>query len=234
MKIRDSAITSSIIVLLMLLCFDSATAQETGISRGRRVSNSGAEATIMVNEEFLNSFLTAIFDNLREPSMPLTAGGAQPTRECAGEVHLKREVGDVRTAIHFENDRITGPLAFAGSYNSNLLGCVEFTGWADSELTLEFSSQRRAVVAHIRLQDIHLNNTPGILNGPLQNMVQGTIDRRYNPFELFTLEQLSTRANVQPAGGALRLEATAVRTEITPAALALHIAYRFVRAADVR
>jgi len=218
----------------MLLCFDSATAQETGISRGRRVSNSGAEATIMVNEEFLNSFLTAIFDNLREPSMPLTAGGAQPTRECAGEVHLKREVGDVRTAIHFENDRITGPLAFAGSYNSNLLGCVEFTGWADSELTLEFSSQRRAVVAHIRLQDIHLNNTPGILNGPLQNMVQGTIDRRYNPIELFTLEQLSTRANVQPEGGALRLEATAVRTEITPAALALHIAYRFVRAADVR
>src|SRR5207249_9041479 len=103
MKIRDSAITSSIIVLLMLLCFDSATAQETGISRGRRVSNSGAEATIMVNEEFLNSFLTAIFDNLREPSMPSTAGGAQPTRECAGEVPLTREVGGVRTATPFEN-----------------------------------------------------------------------------------------------------------------------------------
>ena len=207
----------------------SVYAQETASSRGRRVGSSSAEVTIMVNEEFLNSFLAAVFDNLHEPSMPLTAGGAQSTRECASEVHLKRAVGDVRTAIHFENGRIVGPLAFGGSYNSNLLGCVEFSGWADSELTLEFSSQRRAVVAHIHLHDIHLTNTPGLLNGPLQNMVQGTIDRRYNPIELFTLEQLSTRANVQPAGGALRLEATEVRTEITPAAIALHISYRFVR-----
>ena len=68
-----------------------------------------------------------------------------------------------------------------------------------------------------------------MVNGSLLKMVQTTIDRRYNPVELFTLEQLSTRVNIQPAGGALRLEATDVQPEITPAGLALHISYRFVR-----
>jgi hypothetical protein len=214
---------------VLLLLFASVPAQGTG-SRSRRSANdSGAEATIMVNEQFLNSFLAGIFDNLNEPSMPLTVGGARSTAECASEIRLKREVGGVRTAVHFENGRITGPLAFAGAYNSTLLGCVEFTGWADAEVTLEFSRERRALVARFKVRDIHLNNTPGLLNGPLLTMVQNAIDRRYNPVDLFTLEQLSTRVNIQPAGGALRLEATNIRPEITPAGFALHISYRFVR-----
>jgi hypothetical protein len=216
---------------LLSLLIASVQAQEAGISRGRRAGNgSPAEATIMVNEQFLNSFLTAIFDNLGEPTMPLNVGGAQSSSQCASEIRLKREVGGVRTAVHFENDRIVGPLAFAGAYNSSLLGCVAFTGWADSELTLEFNRERRAVLARFHLRDIHLNNTPALLNGPLLKMVQTAIDRRYNPVDLFTLEQLSTRANIQQAGGALRLEASEVRPEITPNALALHITYRFVKA----
>ena len=214
-------------VLLLLLA--SVPAQETG-SRSRRAANdSGAEATIMVNEQFLNSFLAGIFDNLNEPSMPLTVGGARSTADCASEIRLKREVGGVRTAVHFDNGRITGPLAFAGAYNSSLLGCVEFTGWADAEVTLEFNRARRALVARFKVRDIHLNNTPGLLDGPLLTMVQNAIDRRYNPVDLFTLEQLSTRVNIQPAGGALRLEATDIRPELTPAGFALHISYRFVR-----
>jgi hypothetical protein len=214
-------------VLLFLIA--SVPAQETG-SRSRRVANeSGAEATIVVNEKFLNSFLAGIFDNLNEPSMPLTVGGARSTADCASEIRLKREVGGVRTAVHFANGRITGPLAFAGAYNSSLLGCVEFTGWADAEVTLEFNRERRALVARFKVRDIHLNNTPGLLDGPLLTMVQNAIDRRYNPVDLFTLEQLSTRVNIQPAGGALRLEATDIRPEITPAGFALHISYRFVR-----
>lgn len=203
-------------------------AQETGV-RGRRTTDSAAMATITVNEQFLNSFLAAMFDNLQEPSLPLTAGGATSSADCASEIRLKRAVNGVRTAVHFENGRIVGPLAFAGAYNSTLLGCVEFTGWADAELTLEFDRQRRAVLARFRLREIHLNNTPGMLNDPLLRVVQNTIDRHYNPIELFTLEQLSTRANIKPAGGALRLEATEVRPEITASELALHITYRFVR-----
>lgn len=216
--------------ILILLCFSSSAAAQESAKRERRaVSAPAAEATITINEQFLNSFLTAIFDNLNEPSMPLTMGGAKSGPDCASEIRLKREAAGVRTAVHFENGKIAGPLAFAGAYNSGLMGCIEFSGWADSEVMLDYDSSRRALVARFNLRNIHLNNTPEVLNGPLLSMVQGTIDRRYNPVELISLEQLSTRVNIQPAGGALRLEATGVRPEITPNALTLHIFYQFVR-----
>ena len=217
------------LLAFFILCtaLTAIQAQEAGL--GQRTPANAPQVTITVNEQFLNSFLTAMFDHLQEPSMPLTVGGAQSTANCASEIRLKREADGVRTAVRFENGRIVGPLAFGGAYNSTLLGCVEFTGWADSELTMEFSRERRAVLARFRLRDIHLNNTPGVLNDPLRQMVQTQIDRRYNPLELFTLEQLSTRTEIKPAGGALRLEATDVRPEIAPNELALHITYRFVR-----
>jgi len=216
-----------IALLAIFTAFTVGHAQEGGL--GARANNRAPRATITVNEQFLNSFLVGMFDNLQEPSMPLSSGGAQSTANCASEIRLKREVNGVRTAVRFENGRIVGPLAFAGAYYSSLLGCVQFTGWAEAEATMEFSRERRAVLARFQVRDIHLANTPGLLNDPLRNMVQSTIDRRYNPIELFTLEQLSTNTNIKPAGGALRLEATEVRPEIIPNELTLHITYRFVR-----
>ena len=230
MKSANFTAFSVLTLTIVLVSSTGVPAQESSSTRGRRVSNvPAAEATVTVNELFLNSFLTAIFDNLQEPSMPLTIGGVAPSAQCASEIRLKREVGGVRTAVHFENGRITGPLAFAGAYSSSYLGCIEFSGWADSEVNLEFNSERRALVARFHLRDIHLNNVPAIANGPLLNMVQTAIDRRYNPVDLFTLEQLSTRVNIQPAKGALQLRAKEIRTEITPSALTLHVTYEFVK-----
>lgn len=207
-----------------------AYAQESPATRTRRASEiPAAEATVTVNEQFLNSFLTAIFDNLNEPSMPLTVGGASSTAQCRSEIRLKRETNGVRTAVHFENGRIVGPLAFAGAYSSTLMGCIEFSGWADAEVTLEFDKTRRAVLARFHIREIHLKDIPVVLNGPLLNMVQGTVDSRYNPVALVTLDQLSTRVNIQPAGGALQLRAKEIRPEVTPTALTLHITYEFVR-----
>src|SRR5712672_2404412 len=212
------------VVIVILVFSTNVPAQESTATRGRRAASPpAAEATLTVNEQFLNSSLTAIFDNLQEPSMPLTMGAAAPSAQCASEIRLKREVGGVRTAVHFENGRITGPLAFAGAYSSTYLGCVQFSGWADAEVNLEFNSERRALVARFHLRDIHLNDVPVVANGPLLNMVQTAIDRRYNPVDLFTLDQLSTSVNIQPAKGALKLRAREIRTEITPSALNLHI-----------
>jgi hypothetical protein len=229
MKSNAATVSKRLILVILLALSNSALAQEANASRGRRASNvPAAEATVTVNEQFLNSFLTAIFDNLQEPSMPLTTAGA-PAGQCASEIRLKREVGGVRTAVHFENGRIVGPLAFAGAYNASYLGCIEFSGWADSEVNLEFSGDRHALVARFYLRQIHLNDLPAIANGPLVNMVQTAIDRRYNPVDLFTLDQLSTSVNVQPAKGALKLQAREIRPEITPAGLMLHITYEFVK-----
>jgi len=227
MKAKSKSIYLTLFVLLFHVI--DAGAQETA-TRGRRAANSTpAEATITVNEQFLNSFLTAIFDNLNEPSMALTIGGAKSTPQCASEIRLKREADGVRTSVRFEEGRIVGPLAFAGAYNASLMGCVEFSGYADSEVVLSYDSGRRALVARFQLRNIHLNNTPALLNGPLLNMVQGTIDRRYNPVEVVTLEKLSTRVDIPPAGGALQLRAKEIRPEITSSALQLHIIYEFVK-----
>lgn len=228
---RPSAVTVRLLLIfIVLLVSSSATPAQESTTRGRRAASApAAEATVTVNEQFLNSFLTAIFDNLQEPSMPLTIGGAASNAQCASEIRLKREVGGVRTAVHFENGRIIGPLAFSGAYYSSLLGCFEFSGWADSEVNLEFNSERRALAARFRLRDIHLNDVPPLANGPLVSMVQTAIDRRYNPVDLFTLEQLSTRVNIPPAKGALQLRAKDIRAEITPAGLTLHVTYEFVK-----
>jgi hypothetical protein len=230
MKPGIFTVRNSLIVLILLTFSSVVLAQGSG-TRGRRAAAAPAgEATVTVNEQFLNSFLTAIFDNLQEPAMPLTIGGAStPSGECASQIKLKREVGGVRTSVHFENGRIVGPMAFAGAYYSSLLGCFEFSGWADSEVNLEFNRERRAVVARFRLRDIHLNDVPALANGALVNMVQTAIDRRYNPVDLFTLDQLSTRVNIQPARGALQLRAIDIRPEITPAGLTLHVTYEFVK-----
>src|SRR6266481_3292295 len=159
--LSDSIAAVLILGLLVLAGhFAAARAQESTATRDRRISNGApAQATVTVNEQFLNSFLTAIFDNLQEPAMPLTIGGSStqgPSAQCASEIRLKREVQGVRTAVHFENGRITGPLAFAGAYSSTYLGCVQFSGWADAEVNLEYNSERRAVVARFHLRDIHL------------------------------------------------------------------------------
>ena len=218
-----------LLVFVVLLVFANGALSQESATRGRRTGNApAAEATVTVNEQFLNSFLSAIFDNLQEPSMPLTGGGTAGA-QCASEIRLKREVGGVRTAVHFENGRIVGPLAFAGAYSASYLGCIEFSGWADAEVKLEFSSERRALVARFYLRQIHLNDVPAVANGPLLNMVQTAIDRRYNPVDLITLDQLSTIVNIQPAKGALKLRAREIRPEITPAGLTLHITYEFVK-----
>jgi len=218
-------VAGAILALTTLLVMNS-TAQEPTASRGRRINNAPvAEATVTINEQFVNSFLNGIFDNLREPSVPLSSGA----EGCASEIRLKREVGGVRTAIHFENGRVVGPLAFAGAYYSSLLGCVEFTGWADSEVNLSFDSKRRALIARFHLREIHLNDMPALANGPVLSLVQSTIDRRYNPVEVLTLDQISTLVNIPQAGGALRLRATDIRPEVTPGGLALHVSYEFVR-----
>src|SRR6266436_1034496 len=108
MESSTFTVSKLLLFIILLGSLTGVLAQES-TTRGRRVANApAAEATVTVNEQFLNSFLTAIFDNLQEPAMPLTIGGAVtqgPGAQCASEIRLKREVQGVRTAVHFENSR---------------------------------------------------------------------------------------------------------------------------------
>src|SRR5712671_6415663 len=105
MEISTFTVSRLLLFIILLGSLTGVLAQESA-TRGRRTSNApAAEATVTVNEQFLNSFLTAIFDNLQEPTMPLTIGGSSTQErndQCASEIRLKREVQGVRTAVHFE------------------------------------------------------------------------------------------------------------------------------------
>lgn len=189
------------------------------------------EATLSVNEQFMNSFLEAMFVNLKAPSAPLVITSSDKERTaadahgCLSAITLQREEGGVKTAVKLEQGKISAPLAFAGSYNSTLLGCIEFRGWANTTWNLEFDRPRQALLARVTVEDIHLTNVPALATSSLGKIVQAAIDQRINPLELFKLDQLTTRVPVAPAGGALRLQAKDVKTEVVPGALNLRVVY---------
>lgn len=136
----------------------------------------------------------------------------------------------VKTAVRFESGRITAPLAFTGTYNTGLLGCLRFQGWADTVINLDFNRERQSLNAHVDVVDIHLSGIPQLANGMVIQMVQNAIDQRINPIEILQANQLTTRLPISAAGGALRLRAKDLRPEIIPGAIRLHIIYEFVRA----
>jgi hypothetical protein len=258
--------TSVLIVALLISAQSfspSAFAQGERATRVRQTSAPAAEATVTLNEQFLNSFLDAMFTRLRGPQFPLALTKLQPQDEtpaqsrpdaeaaihrqislsfnsqppafnppaqCASVIVLEREVGGVRTAVHFEDGRITAPLAFSGSYSVALLGCIRFQGWAETSIQLEFDRGRQTLSARVEVQDIHLSGVPGLASGVIVNLVQNSIDQRINPVEILQAAQLSARIPIATAGGALRLMAREVRPEIVPGALRLHIIYEFEKA----
>jgi len=225
-------------------------AQEQSKTRPRQATSQqqappaapAAEATVTLNEQFLNALLEAMFTRLGAPSFPLALSNEQrpginrpaaahavaSANQCASVVVLEREMNGVKTAVRFENGRIFAPLAFSGSYNVLLLGCMRFQGWADTAINLEFDRERQVLSARVDVQDIHLNGIPTLANGVVMNMVQNSLDTRINPVEILQAAQLSARLPISAAGGALRLRAKEVRPEIVPGFLRLHITYEFV------
>ena len=223
---------SLLISILGLAIFFSTTYAQD--QRARQVPAPTAEVAVTISEQFPNAFLESIFTNLKAPSAALVITPSDQDRSpsesqaCPSVITLQREEAGVRTAVKFEQERITAPLAFAGSYNSTLLGCLEFRGWASTTWLLEFDRSRQSLLARIRVDEIHLTNIPKLANGSLSRIVQTAIDNRINPIELLKLDQLSARVPIAPSNGALRLRAKEVRPEISAGNLQLHVVYEFV------
>lgn len=222
--------------------------------RAREVrANQVAEVTVTLNEQFFNSLLDVIFTRLKAPSFPLSITKAEPKKNrpvletgkttiaslshsglkpgaCESRVTLEREMNGVKTAVRFENGRVVAPLAFSGSYSVALLGCINFQGWADTVLKLDFDRERQVLSGRVTVVDIHLSNIPSLASGVVVGLVQSSIDRRINPVEILQAAQISPRVSIAVSGGALRLRATEIRPEVVPGALSLHIFYEFTKA----
>jgi hypothetical protein len=225
----------------------TAYAQKSEVGGRVRSVNQAAEATIILNEQFVNSFLGAMFTHLREPEFPLSlasnefkdeqpvifaayAESSARTQACASMIVLERERNGVKTAVRFEDGRIVAPLAFSGSYSAGLLGCVSFNGVANSVVTLEYDRGRQALLARVQVTDVQLNGLPRLGSSLLVNMVQNSVDKKFNPYELFRAEQVSAIVPIKAAGGSLRLRPTDMRPEIVQGTLRIYLTYEFVKA----
>jgi hypothetical protein len=231
-----------------------AFAQAQTSTRAREVKAApAAEVTVTLNEQFFNALLDVIFTRLRAPSFPLSLTGIGPDKNalspsawsapafnlshvslkpdnCASVVTLEREMNGVKTAVRFENGKVVAPLAFRGSYSVALIGCIDFQGWADTVINLNFDRERQVLSARVTVLNIELSNIPSLASGVVIKLVQDSIDRRINPIEILQAAQISTRLPITGSGGALRMRATEIRPEVVPGALSLHIFYEFAPA----
>jgi hypothetical protein len=192
-----------------------------------RVTQAG-EVVVVLNEGFINALLDAITSQRVAPTFPLSRGDNSKSQgKCASEITLLREAKGARTAVRFDGGLITARIAFRGSYDAPLVGCLKFEGWADTVFGLEFDRERQLFGARITVRDVSLKNVPSLMNSSVAGLVQEAIAARVNPVKILRAEQLGARL---PLTGdtVLRLRAAEVRHEVVGKELRLRIVYEIV------
>ena len=209
-----------------------------------------AEVTISLNEAFFDAALEALFANgaplefsiaenrnevsrenpaisignsLTSSASPLFHG---PNPACAETIKIHREVNGVRTAVRFREGKILAPLAFAGNYNPPFVGCVAFSGWAETLIDLEFDPNAQRLVARARVLNVNLSGTGGLGGTVVAKLVQASIDKKINPIELIPLNKLSFGVPVR-GSGELQMRATGIRHELHNGAINVIVSYEF-------
>ena len=225
-------------ILFSILLLASVSSAQTG------------EVTVSFNEQFFDALLDSIFKNLKQPEFPLAVNGPKSPVQtsktfvsgfnadapgarnprCAEKLVLQREIGGVRTAVRFRDGQIFAPIAFSGSYNPPLVGCLNFQGYADATIELEFDRDRQALIGRIKVSNVQLGSVANVAGGFIARQVQSSIDKRVNPIEILRADKLSFVVPVQNSGGSLNLKATGLRHEIGNGVLNVHISFEFLKA----
>ncbi|MCU1289103.1 MAG: hypothetical protein JWN60_1332 [Acidobacteria bacterium] len=213
------------------------------------------EVTIQLNEQFFDALLDAVFKSSTPLEFPLAENNtklknqtansfvssfneysteASSTKSayarsvCSESIRLQREIDGVRTAVRFRDGKVFAPIAFSGNYNPPLIGCVEFSGWAETNIELEFDRERQALIGRARVLNVSLSGTRGIGGSLITRLVQSSIDKRINPIQIMQTDKVSFVVPVQNAGS-LRMKAVGIRHEVANGILNVHIAYEFLR-----
>ncbi|MCD9185263.1 MAG: hypothetical protein LUM44_02435 [Pyrinomonadaceae bacterium] len=231
----------AVLVLALVLCASVSKAQQ-------------AEVMISLNEQFFDSLLDALF-KAGEPKFPLALkdegvkGGkgdgenvfakvsfneenkiqnpkSKIQNYCDESIKLQREIDGVRTAVRFRDGQIYAPIAFRGNYNPPFIGCIEFSGWAESIITLEFDNEKQSLVGRAKVTNVQLSGTGGIGSGLVTKLVQNSIDKKINPLQILQMDKVSFAVPVQNSA-TLKMKAVGMRHEIANGALNVFISYQF-------
>lgn len=185
-----------------------------------------AEVMVSLNEQFFDAVLDATFKNLKQPDFPLSD---KTDSSCAESVRLEREMSVVKTAVQFRDGKIIAPIAFTGKYNAPLLGCLDFRGWAETNLELEVEQNTQTLIARANVKNVQVNNIPSFAGGVVARLLQGSIDRKINPVKLLLLDKLSFVVPVSVAEGSLKMNAKSLRHEVGQNSLNVYITYEFTK-----
>jgi len=214
-----------------------------------------AEVTLSLNEQFFDALLEAIFKNLSAPEFPLAKNGSKfkaqsskppifsfikknepiqnpksKIQNCKETIRLQREIDGVRTAVRFRDGKILAPIAFTGSYNPPLIGCISFQGWVETNINIEFDKQNQKLVGKVQVLNIQLSGAGGIGSSLLSKVVQSAIDKKVNPIEILSADKLSFLVPVQNSAGTLKMKAIDIRHEIANGFLNARIVFEFSKA----
>ena len=184
------------------------------------------EVKLTLNEQFFDALLEAVFTHLDEPSVAISEDNGA---DCSQTIRLKQEMDGIKTAVRFRAGKIYSPIAFEGSYKAPLIGCIDFEGWAETNIDLVFDRNKNAIVGRAKVLKVNLSGANGIGSELLARFVQNEIDEKVNPIEIIGLDKLSFVAPIQDAGK-LRMRATGFTHRVNNASLDIIIKYRFEKA----
>ena len=203
-------------------------------------NGSPGTAQIVLKQDFFNEVLTTIFRDMNAPAFPLGLAkneisqdtgefhyaSLQEPNQCDGKITVLPVGSGVQTGLRFDNNRITAPLAFSGSYNSPV-GCLQFTGWAQANLDLRFDTNQQAVLGQINVETVNLDGVNPIFAGFVTPIVQSTLNNRVNPIQILQGKQIALNLPIASAAANLRANVKDVRAEVKDNALNLYVIYDF-------
>jgi len=195
-------------------------------------ANPPATVVIAMEQSFIDAVLATTFSGLGTPTFQLGQTGGDERIEqalfqggCTNTITLLPEGSGVKTGVQFRNGAVYAPLAFTGSYN--LAGCMQFKGWAQTQIKLRFDQEKQTVYGNVDVEGVNLEGVNPIANNFVTVFVQSAINQRVNPLVLVNEQQLSLMIPVQASNGAVKARAKDVRAEILDGSLKLYLIYEF-------
>jgi hypothetical protein len=188
---------------------------------------------IGLEQSFVDAIMATTFSGLGTPTFHLGQNGDSGERieqalfqgGCTNEITLLPEGSGAKTGVEFRNGTINAPMAFTGNYN--LGGCIQFKGWAQTSIKLQFDQEKQTVFGYVNVEGVNLEGVNPIANNFVTVFVQGAINQKVNPLILVSEPQLSLMIPVKASNGAVKARAKDVRAEILDGSLKLYLTYEF-------
>lgn len=203
------------------------------------VSAQSGTVTVTLDESFFESLLDAVFkdgnavtfaeNGIRDGEVREVpdASGPSGAGTCDDSVKIQRAVNGRQTALRLRDGKIYMPVAFTGAYAPPLIGCLDYSGVADTEITLEFDSGRQSLVGRVQVTNVELNGTRGVGGSLIAKFVQRSIDEKINPIQILGLSSVSFAVPVQ--GANVSMKAVNMSHEIGGGTIVVRITYEFAR-----